>query len=1270
MANDLTYKAQFCRQYFVQLKQFVYSFNVSKDELGMKFLLDAYDYNNNITKINEWKNNCNWDNNIKADYGDKELMLSIEEYFSITNVHPYQHYQKELFEGLMDSDKYLSNDRVTSLFTDQETLFAILSHFGIPFPKGNDIIENQIKKFDDFAQIIAYGKPKLLFNSFNNALHLFQQCRNRNCHNIIIQEVPQRKIAFQFLAFMYIGLTFLLRMGWSIKENELIHKGYKKPDVFQIPEQELIIDVKVKDSSDDKIVRYEFVPNYKNGANRFSKDIEPTEKLRISHPVRKYDKFKLVITYRNSKSEEIKVFGDKGDKMLTYYYWRPTFEVILPEISNLQPGLTNSLSTEKLLAQLLDNATIQHTSNGTESSDVINALIAKLDPLFRKIDELSEGSKQQKSERDELVQKIDELIQKQNNHQKSCETIDDSVMKAIESLISYYERQEQKKKERRKKVQKYCSILTNFAMIFAVFLSLFTFVASITSNTNICWLKNYIWIILSAIALIVLYPVACYKNCSIASSIQKKIIKPNRFHVIGIIVIVVSLLGAYMAIPFKNKIDFIEKYDFLSMSDTDNKDAVKYMEECLANNNFSDDETLRSRLAEYYLYEHDYNQALRVTEPMRDVEKYRKGSFYAASALYHVDEFVMVTNILNWHEKVNNNELPLAYYRLKGILLAAGSKTNNVYTQDLKKGIELLRYAADKGDAEAQYYLGFVLSHDITNWNTKNDSVLAPYDLYEAVKYLRMAKQLPKSSFELANIFADLNMKDSARYYYLKAINSGVDSTIVVMASYRMGLFQEQWGIEKGDPDFLMKLKKDSYLPALLHDALVSNDMASAIARYIDINKKHGTVYKGYRYLSPLAFLYLANGEQEEALNTLKAVRPDEKFDLNFIHGLDSLLDPNLIGKNYEMKMMPMRLSAEQGSKYAEMICLYYDISRAIMNGDSTLSNIDRMDEIGKKIPFAHILKCHLFLTAKRYDQALKYADIALRQGHPVAALFIANCVAEGYQEHYKKDIFKDVKGDMRYDTYQLNMLEKAVRIAPNKRAHLWYISSIYDKKYHNQVLSRTSIEESERDFREQIHNDDIPKHTADSLLAVIKNMLLDASAKEEMSEQDFLDRLNFWYEVIIANHDLALECAMLPHIRDYYTEGIIKDLSSYLKLMSAAINDANEDSYEENLKTISILFCQLDKKPYFEMSFQDSIRNIYKNDKFRSELLSPNSKYRKIHGEIIAPGGSFEIAHWTLSPIEIFYECIGGGVYGKSITPEKFQFVDKEDYNLFAKPL
>lgn len=425
MVNDSTYKAQFCRQYFVQLKQFVNSFNISNDGLGMKFLLDAYDYNDKFSEIekDKWKNNCKWHNTFKTGFGDKELMLSIEEYFSITSVNPCQHYQRELFEGLMDSDKFLSNDRVTTLFTDQNTLYAILSHFGIPFPKGNAIIETQIKEFDAFADIIAFGTTPLSFNFFKNALHLYQQCRNRNCHNIIIQEVPQRKIAFQFLAFMYISLTFLLRMGWSAKEDELKAKGYKKPDDFQIPEQDLTIDVKVKDSSDDKIVRYEFIPNYKNGAVRFSQDVEPTEKLRISHPVRKYDRFKLVITYRNFNTEEIKVFGDKGDKMLTYYYWRPTFEVILPEISNLQPGLSNSPSTEKLLAKLLDKGNNQPTDNDNELSDNVKNLIAKLDPLFQKIEELSGGSDMQHAERDNLIAEVNrqilELIEQNKQKEKS-----------------------------------------------------------------------------------------------------------------------------------------------------------------------------------------------------------------------------------------------------------------------------------------------------------------------------------------------------------------------------------------------------------------------------------------------------------------------------------------------------------------------------------------------------------------------------------------------------------------------------------------------------------------------------------------------------------------------------------------------------------------------------------------------------------------------------------------------------------------------------------
>lgn len=954
---------------------------------------------------------------------------------------------------------------------------------------------------------------------------------------------------------------------------------------------------------------------------------------------------------------------------------------LYPLLEGLQQMTKDIVSSSQVQTELIRNLSYEISQSHQAQSEAfkqqneqlaqITVQLEKQTKVLATIGTTIQDNKRSAQEKDAIVGELIELFK---NQSKQISSLIEIVKKAQEGQHTKIKEENRKNAIKKLRTFKWKRrILTSLVYLLFI-IATFSFCILITNlsfDNSITWLKNTICWVIWALIFIAISVVVCYCFYRLLSSIQKRTKYPKKLYIpVGITII--SLIGAYLFIPYKSKKDFIEKYNFLTMNDTANRDAVVFMEECLADG-ISPDETLRSRLAEYYLLVHDYNQALRVTEPMRDVEKYRNGSFYAASALYHADEFVAVTDILKWHEKLKNSDLPLPYYRLKGILLAAGSKTADVYTQDIEKGIELLRYAADKGDAEAQYYLGFVLSHDITNWNAKDDQVLAPYDLYEAVYYLKKARQLPKASFELGNIFADLNMKDSARHYYLKAINSGVDTTVVLMASYRMGLLQEQWGIEKGDPDFMMRLKQKSYQPALLHDALLNNDMASAIARYIDISKKHGTSYNGYRYLSPLAFLYLANGEKEEALHTLMSAQPNEKFDMNFVNGLDSLLDFDINSDNYDTKIAPMRLSAENGSLYAEMICIYYDISRALIKGDSTLVNIDRFNEIGKKIPFAHILKCQLLFSAKHYDQALKYAEIALRQGHPVAALFIANCVKEGYNEHWESNFLNDVKGDMAYDTYRLNMLEKAIRIDPNKRMYLWFIRFVYDKKYNNQALLRTNLNDVDRKTQNMVDSGFVSKNKADSLGGILKDMLLKASAKEIMSEQDYLNRLNFWYEVIISNHDFSFECFILPRIREFYLRGYISDLSWYLKIMSSAIHDSREDSNEDNLNTITTLFNELDNKPFFEMSFQNSIRKQYENDKFRNELLSARSKYKKPINSVfkLVREGSIWKDNWTLSPLEIFYESIGKekGI-GKSLVPEKFQFVDKEDYSLFSKPL
>ena len=183
MVYQTNYKAQFCRLYFTQLKSFIRKFDVKSNNLGMDFLTV-------VDKQSFW-----WDNTI--DMADKDLMLAIEEYFFITGKSDTLQGQREtLFSALIDSDKFATDKNVKICFVDDATIKAILSYFGLIGGNEKKFIKDYIKDFDFFAAAVAFG-GRLSFANYNKALRLFEFHRNNNAHNIIKQEIPKRKIAFQ-----------------------------------------------------------------------------------------------------------------------------------------------------------------------------------------------------------------------------------------------------------------------------------------------------------------------------------------------------------------------------------------------------------------------------------------------------------------------------------------------------------------------------------------------------------------------------------------------------------------------------------------------------------------------------------------------------------------------------------------------------------------------------------------------------------------------------------------------------------------------------------------------------------------------------------------------------------------------------------------------------------------------------------------------------------------------------------------------------------------
>lgn len=1184
MAKVSNYKAQFCRQYFTQLKGFIKSFYLTKDDLGMRFLLDAYDFDK---KNSHKKNQAYWNLDIEVD--DKHLMLAIEEYYAITNGNTkLQEQRDKLFKGLIEPDNYADDDLIKVVFVDQTTMLEISKYFGIEAPRDPDL-DNQINKFEIFIGKLDHHDIKthkwVSFKDYAKALHILRLHRNNKAHLLTKLDTPERKIALQFLAFMYIGLTYILRMAWREQREKFLEaKLYKEPKEFDMPVQKLKVIAKVKDSSDDIIYAYEFRQSLQEESVLKGENTNnEKETFERSFNVKKYDKFKIGITFGHSDHKETLWFED----MLSYYYWQPTFEINLPTVYSLKPGLELNVGNDKiegLIAQLLDKTNRRNDGIAKDKeSEIVNAILAGLEPVLQRISALSQKTDKSKKEEDEQNKltdsvikalqnqtgKLDDILSKindvkdENNKQlkgltKKLDDLSVRLMKKIQKISddARQDKEAEVTSDRWKFFGKHW--LPALTLLVA---SICIFGLSLTHDYSLCWLeKKFWWVSVFILLLVIIIGIMIYVDKTTVANRASIITRNVKWLRVGCLALTAAFfLGTILAVPNKSLISLVDNYDFSAKHDDgDNARAAALMEEYLEKEKPTDDEAIRISLAKYYLsYSNMKGKALEVTRPMRyNVQKYRNGALFAAEALYEVGDYRRVDDIIVNCSKVYA-EKPAIINRLLGIMYCYGQH----YDKDVQKGVELLKEAADKQeDIKAQYYLGHIYSHVMSEWSTATESTDTLFNLIRAIDYYKKSVDSePKASIELGTLYADLNMKDDAKFYFLKAISESDDS-LKMEAYYRMGMLLYDLG--QKDNKYLALAKDTDYGPALLYSAVNEKHHQGAIDYYEAMGR-----YKGHRYIPPVVFEYIARGDKRKALDTLKATRRNGNFNEEFVDGMQEIL----ISRDSIKGMELMKESAARGCKYAKMICCFRDLEQEMENGNYTLAEVNTLENLGNEIAFANILAALLLSekalhldsisdiknTEPLYEKSAELAIKAINHRHPAGALVFSDARLLSY---YFRQLSKDRRSKLSLKQ-ELSIMYLMIRLLSKD-----------EKQY---FIMHASINDLE------LNPDTVPFKLSNGR-SILRKVF---SPKHR----------HFWSDIAIANDDV-------PSIFHLLNDTKQSDKYYYMKLYSAAMRNITNSS--DNM-----YICDLSSRALFMkngdfVTYIDSLKQIYRNDLLKSNIL------------------------------------------------------------------
>lgn len=1074
-------KASFCRQHFPDLLQFLSDFDISqiegkaaKNTLNMNFLLQAYDHRdepkvakgnmsdeNYAKKLNDQhqkhikdtidiKAACKWhfDNIDEA-----KLLLAIEEYFEIVstqsdvndatnillkNINTTQK-AKKLFpirENQEETEIYKFEDNTTITIFEyfgitikdkklgiQKSKFAqfILDSSGKTFKKEEKSKENVTGGDTTFPQSVYKAIPEA---QFIEAFRLYVAVRNWSEHkHNFLQRGDYAFLLYKYIIFTQIGLVYICQRLWDNPSscNNLKEKYIKQEPIKIIEDVDLNIKIEGNKKGD---VISDCSWAVGGGEAIPIEDALPQRKVEFTKKIKRYQEFKISYKYNGKQNDDV-------HGLLNYYTWNPTLNILVKpphEVSyTLEDIAGEDEETEKYLSEIFTKCIETYFDRKASKSEKekCNEALNKLGEIEPNIKELQELLGKVDKDAEQRKRDIHELIIPQ--------------LKGIDSALD----------EIKSGVYRSFELVRNNGrvswLIFTVIcLALFGFCAI----TNIFSLLKspIVFSLIASLLILFLYFALFYiiKLQSPFKCLYGKTAKEKQLVYFITILIMVFLVVFFFISIISCRDYYIKGYNFANNKPQTNQEVANLMVSILESN--PDDENTRIKLTRYYLdYANDAEKALAIASPMLDdIDKHSSGILAIIEALYSQGkDFWKVRDLLESYKKTIDCDSNVVN-RIEGIMNVWGQGQ----TSNINKGFSLLRLSADNGDIEAQYYLGYALSHEMTDWEKSKLSghvETSEFDLITSIEYLRKAAiYKPKAALELGRLYADLNVRDSAEVYLNKArLHSSGE--LYKESLYRLGLLYE--GTDEGN-QFIKKAAFLDYVPAILYKANKEDDHKSAIELYNSLDGYHG-----YRYILPIAFHHLALGQRNKALKALQDGRPFGKFDMNFIVGIDSIMHSyddaqqaksqadsllkehwNLLAKKDSTAAMKYIMeSAKQGCLYAEMICVFRDAER---NGTSDRQAF-RLTEIGEEIPFAYVLLSYLAHKEERFMSlgfpfSDYFANQAIGKGHPAGRLMLD--VPSYYLDYIQKSISN--KG---FAAYQYNIRQRALRINKNKRLNIIY---------------------------------------------------------------------------------------------------------------------------------------------------------------------------------------------------------------------------------------
>ena len=471
------------------------------------------------------------------------------------------------------------------------------------------------------------------------------------------------------------------------------------------------------------------------------------------------------------------------------------------------------------------------------------------------------------------------------------------------------------------------------------------------------------------------------------------------------------------------------------------------------------------------------------------------------------------------------------------------------------------------------------------------------YDLIDAIENLQDASCIKEAALELADLYADLNMNDSAEFYYQKAIS--ISKERYGEAFFHLGRLYDKIG--KDSREVFQKALENNCREVMVYNATKENDPKAIIAYYKEPGFPND--YQEYRYLHPLSLAYVQSDlphKLDSALAILQQKHPQGGFDMTFVKGLELLL----LSKDSitsEVGMDSLRKSAHKGCLYADMICTYDSLLALIVakekeNVNKFSINPSRLLELGKEINYSYFLYALLLketpgIGKQDRDNADYYAQRTVQYDHPAGNLLFhimplsaCNAIEElihkfipKYNVWSKKQEFGKYGIDWKDEDFiELKRLQKKIFFSlRNAPSQISKSAFIHLGLQIDQIVYR--IENKGKDYPE--------------------------------------NRLHFWTDIAIANHDFDNECFLLTQYVSKVSkinmgDRIVKvgnyspgDLPWVKALIEASLRDVKKESQETSFFIPSLALTSHS----IEESFVDYITKEWGNSPFQSKLLEIN---------------------------------------------------------------